>query len=167
MSEVDPEKPGQDAVVDHVPHETAKLGVRTHGSDQLVEGHRIEHQVRAKRVQLERLVVDNGRAGIERQDIFLGCFRVHRDEEIDFLLTRDVVALARSDGVPGWQPGDIGREHVLARDRHAHEEHGTQQHHVGRLASRSVDGGHLNTEIVDDTLARRGALFFLNRKICR
>ena len=99
--QVDAEQLRQDAVVDHVAHEAAQLGVGTDRRDQLVERHRVEHEVVAQRVQLQRLVVDDRRARLERQHVFLRRLRVHRDEEVDFLLPRDVAALAGPDRVPG------------------------------------------------------------------
>ena len=151
--EVDAQQLGEDAVVDHVPHEAAQLGVRAHRRDQLVERHGIEHQVGAQRVQLQRLVVDDRGAGIQRQHVLLCRLRIHRDEEVDFLLAGDVAALAGPDRVPGRQAGDVRREHVLARHRHAHQQNRPQQDQVRGLAARSVDGGDLNAEIVDDALS--------------
>ena len=54
---VDAEQLRQDAVVDHVLHEAAQLRVGAHRRDELVERHRIEREVGAQRVELQRLVV--------------------------------------------------------------------------------------------------------------
>ena len=62
----------------------------------LSNGHRIEHQVAAQAVQLERLVVEHRASRLERQHVLARRLRVHRDEEVDFLLAGDVAAwLAR------------------------------------------------------------------------
>ena len=155
---VDAEQLRQHAVVNHVAHEAAKLGVGADGGDELVERNRIEREIRAQRVQLERLVVDDRGARVERQHVLFGRFRIHGHEEIDFLLSPDVAALARADGVPGRQPRDVRREHVLARNRYAHQQDGAKEDEIGGLAARSVDGRDLNAEIVDDLGARRGGL---------
>ena len=167
MLQVDPEQLREDAVVDHVAHEAAQLRVGTDRPDNLVERHRIEDEVVAERVELQRLVVHDSGARIERQDVFLCRLRVHRNQEVDFLLACDVSALARPNRVPGRQAGDIRRKHVLARDGDAHEQNRAQQHEVGRLAAGAVDGGHLEAEVVDHALFTLMGLFFLNRKICR
>ena len=101
------------------------------GRDQLVERHRIERQIVAQFVQLQRLVVEHGRARLERHHVFLRRLRVHRDQEVDFLLARDVAVLAGANRVPGRQARDVRREQVLARDRDAHLEDGAQKHDVG------------------------------------
>ena len=87
LRQVDVEQLRQDAVVDHVLDEAAQLGVRADLRDDLVERHRIEDQVVAQRVQLQRLVVDARRApGSSDSTSSLRRLRVHRDEEVDFLL---------------------------------------------------------------------------------
>jgi hypothetical protein len=102
--------------------------------------------------EFERLVVHDGGARIERQDVFSRGLRIHRHQEVDFLLPGDVTAPARPDGVPRGQSGDVRRKHVLAGDRNTGEENGPQQDEVGRLAPGAVDGGHLDAEVVDDAL---------------
>src|SRR5207245_1576120 len=54
-----------------------------------------------------------------------------------------------------------------ARRRDAHQEEGTEEHEVGRLAAGAVDGGDLDTEVVDDALLSGSALLTLNREISR
>ena len=161
LPHVDREQLREHAVVNHVAHEAAELRVGGDGGDELVEGNGIEDDVAAQLVELQRLVVDRRRAGRQREHVFLGRFRVHRHEEVDFLLAADVALGARADGVPGGQARDVRREHVLARHRHAHLEDRAQQHHVGGLAARSVDGGDLDGEIVDDALGARFGRGFL------
>ena len=39
---------------------------------------------------------------------------------------------------------------------HAHQENRPQQHHVGGLAARAVDGRDLDAEVVDDALPAAG-----------
>ncbi len=133
--------------------------------DDLVERHRIEDQIAAQDVELERRVVDDGAARLEREDVFLRGLRIHRDEEVDFLLPADVAALVRADGVPGRQAGDVRREQVLARHRHAHLEDRAQQDEVRRLAARSVDRGDLDAEVVDDLRARLACARVLRQEV--
>ena len=158
LVELDVEQEREDAVVDHVADEAPQLRVGADLGDDLVERDRIEVDVAAQRVQLQRLVVDDDGAGLERQHVFFRGLGIHRDEEVDFLLARDVAVLVRPDGVPGRQARDVRGKQVLAGDRHAHLEDGAEQHQVGRLTARSVDGGDLNREVVDDGRPRlRGA----------
>jgi len=118
---VDPEQPGEDAVVDHVADKATQLGVGTDWRDQLVERHRVKHQVVAQGLELERLIVNDRGSGLERQNVFLGGLRVHRHKEIDFLLPADVASFAGADRVPSRQAGNVRGEHVLAGHRHAHQ----------------------------------------------
>jgi hypothetical protein len=117
--------------------------------------------------KLQRLVVDDRRSRIERQDIFFRRLRIHGDEEVDFLLARKIASLAGSNRVPRRQSRDVRREHVLARHGHAHQQNRSEQDHVRRLAPRSVDGGDLDAEVVDDALASALRTLLLNGKICR
>jgi hypothetical protein len=94
----------ENPVVDHVAHEPAQLGVRTDLGNDLVERHRVEHQVVAQSVELQRLVVDDGAARLERQDIFPGRLLIHRDQEVDLLFPADVAAMVRANGVPLARP---------------------------------------------------------------
>jgi hypothetical protein len=150
---VDGEQPGDDAVVDHVAHQFAQLGVGANRRHQLVEGHRVEMQIGAQGVELERFVIDHGGAAIQLHHVFARGFRVHGDQQIDFLLAADVAVLAGANGEPGGQPGYVRGEHILAGDRHAHLENGTHQDGVGSLAAASVDCGDLNGKIVDYGMA--------------
>ena len=167
MLQVDPEQVREDAVVDHVAHEAAQLRVGTHRRHQLVERHRVEHDIVPERVELQRRVVDDRGARIERQDVFFRGFRVHRNQEVDFLFPSDIAALAGANRVPGREAGDIRREHVLPGYRDTHQENRAQQDHVGRLATRAIDGRHLDAEIVHDALGAGCGFLFLNREICR
>ena len=150
---VDREQLRHDAVVDHVAHQLAQLGLRAHRRHQLVERHGIEVQVAAQLVELERLVVDHGGAAVELHDVFARGFRVHGHQEIDLLAAADVAVLAGADGEPSGQAGDVRGEHVLAGNRDAHLEEGAHQDGVGGLAARPVDGGDLDAEIVDYRMA--------------
>jgi hypothetical protein len=155
--------PGEHAVVDHVAHEAAQLGVVGDRGDQLVERDRIENEVAAQLVQLQRLVVDHRGARRQRQHILFRRLGVQRDEEVDLLLAGDVALGAGAHRVPRRQARDVRGEHVLAGDGHAHLEDGAQEHEVGGLAPGSVDGGDLNREIVDDALGTGpGAGFLLD-----
>ena len=122
LAHVDVEELGQDAVVDHVAHEPAALGVRADGRHELVERHRVEGQVLPQRTQLQRFVVHDRRTRLQGEDVFLGGLGIHRDDEVDFLLASDVALLVRPDGVPRGQPRDVRGEHVLARHRDTHLE---------------------------------------------
>ena len=122
----------------------------------LSNGTGVEREVAAQLIELQRLVVDDRAARLERQHVLVRGLRVHRDEEVDLLLARDVAVPVGADGVPGRQPGDVGREEVLAGDRHAHLEDRPQQDEVGGLAARAVDRRHLDAEIVDAGVRRDG-----------
>jgi hypothetical protein len=135
--------------------------------DELVEWNRVERDVAAQLFELQRLVVHGRGAGREGQHILLRRFRVHGNEKVDLFLAADVPLGAGADGVPRGQPGNIRREHVLAGDRNAHLEYRSQEDQVRSLASRSVDGGDLNGEIVDDALRARERADFLDGSIGR
>ena len=87
---------------------------------------------------------------------------IGRKKEVDFLVAmnpetarEDVLTLAPgagADRVPRGQPRNVRREHVLAGYRHTHLEDRPQKHEIRGLAARSVDGGDLDGEIVDDAL---------------
>jgi hypothetical protein len=119
---IEAEQLREDARIDHVAHQAAQLRVGAYRLDQRVERYGIKNEVAAQGVEFQRLVVHHGAARLERQHIFLRGLGIHRDEEVHFLLARDVVPLARANRVPGREPGDVRREHVLARDRDTHEE---------------------------------------------
>ena len=76
-------------------------------------------------------------------------------QEINFLLAGDISMFAGANGEPGGKPSDIGREQVLARNRHTHLENGPQQHHIRGLAAGTVDGGHLDAQVVNDAVPQR------------
>ena len=160
LVQLDVEQVREDAVVDHVADEPAQLGVGADLGDDLVERHRIEVDVAAQRVQLQRLVVDDDGAGLERQHVLARRLGVHRDQEVDFLLARDVAVLVGADGEPGRQARDVRREEVLAGDGMPIWKMDAQQHEVGGLAARAVDRGDLDAEVVDDRrcgVAQRGS----------
>jgi hypothetical protein len=155
---LDSEQARHNAVVDHVADQLAKPRLGADRAYQFVEGHWVEVQIGPQGVELQRLVVDYGGAGLELQGVFLRRFRIHGDQEVDLLLAADVTLLAGADGEPGWQAGDVGREQVLAGNRNAHLKQGAHQDGVGGLAAGAVDSGHLDREIVDNgrlLLARR------------
>jgi hypothetical protein len=135
--------------------------------DELVERYRVVNQVVAQRVQLQRLVVDDARARLEREDVLARRLGVHRDEEVDFLPAGDVAVTAGPNRVPRGQAGDVRREEVFPGHRHAHLEDRAQENEVRRLASRAVDGGHLDAEVVDDPPRRRGSRTRLRLEIDR
>ena len=60
-------------------------------------------------------------------DVLARGLRVHADHDVDFFLARDPAVFVRADGEPGGEAGDVGREHVLPADRHAHLEDGAHQ----------------------------------------
>ena len=124
------------------------------GATSLSNGTGIEVQIAAQFVQLQRLVVDHGGAAVQLHDVFARGLRVHGHQEIDFLAAADVAVLAGADGEPGGQPGDVRREHVLARNRNAHLKDGAHQDGVGGLAAGAVDGCDLDAEIVDDRVLK-------------
>ncbi len=147
---------GKHAVVDHVLDQAAQLGVLADVGDKLIERHRVEDDVLAQFAQLQRLVVEDGSAGVEGEDVLAGGLGIHRDQEVDLLLPGNVAVLVGPDRVPGRQAGDVGGEQVLAGDGDPHLEDGAQQDEIGGLAAGPVDGGDLDTEVVDDAPRCRG-----------
>ena len=111
-------------------------------------------QIAAQRVELERLVVDDGGAAFQVHDVFARRFRIHGHQEIDFLVAADIAVLAGANGEPGGQALNVGREHILPGHRNAHLENGAHQNAVGGLTAGPVYGGDLNAEIVDDGVTR-------------
>ena len=93
--------------------------------------------------------------------------RIHRDQEIDFLLAADVAVLVGANRVPGGQSGDVRREHVLAGDRHAHLENAAQQHRVRTLRTGTIDRRDLNAHVVDDSLVPHASGGFAGHDIRR
>ena len=75
---------------------------------------------------------------------------VERDQDVDLVPSRHVALGGDPELIPGGQALDVGREHVLGRDRDAHMEYGPRQDQVRRLAPRAIDGGGLDGEVVDD-----------------
>src|SRR5208337_3454731 len=102
-------------------------------SHQLVVRYRVEVQIGAKRVQLERLIVDDGRVRLQLHGVFARRLGIHRDQEIDFFFPGYVAVLAGANGEPGRQALNIRGEHVLSRDGDTHLEDGAHQNIVRRL----------------------------------
>src|SRR4029450_12430956 len=67
LPHVDGEQARQHAVVNHVAHEAAQLGVVGNGGYELVEGDRIERDVVAQLLELQGLVIYGSGAWRERQ----------------------------------------------------------------------------------------------------
>jgi hypothetical protein len=149
---VDVQQVGQHAVINHVADQLPQPRLRTHRSHQLVKRHRIKMQVRAKLVQLQRLIVQERRTRVQPHAVFLRRLRIHRHHEVDFLLTGDPAVLAGPDRKPGGQALNVGRKQILSGNRYAHLEDGSHQYRVGCLAAGAVHGGNLYAEIVDHSL---------------
>jgi hypothetical protein len=112
--EIDAEQERQHAVVNHVAHQLAELGVGTHRDHELVERDRIEVQVGAQLVELQRLVVDDRGAGIETERVLARRLRVHGDEKVDLLLAPDPAVPGRADREPRGESLDVGRKQVFS-----------------------------------------------------
>jgi hypothetical protein len=100
LREIDVQQLRQNPVVDHVLDEPPELGVLADFADDPVERRRIEDQIVSQATELERFVVEHGRARFERQHVFLRRLRVHRNEEIDLFLPTDISVLVGADRVP-------------------------------------------------------------------
>ena len=103
-ADIDVQQLRQHPVVDHVLDEPAQLRVLADLGDDLVEGHRIEHQVAAQRVQLQRLVVERPRrpaSSVSTSSLAVSGFIATRKSTS--FLRRDVAVLVGADGVPGRQ----------------------------------------------------------------
>src|SRR5262249_34267450 len=140
LLEIDRQQPRQDAVVDHVADETPQLRIVADRRDELVERNRIEHEVVAQLVELERFVVDDRCPRLEPQDVLARRLGVHGDEKINFFLATDVPVLVRAYRVPGGQAGDVRREEIFAGYGYAHLKDRSNQDQVGGLTARPVDG---------------------------
>ena len=73
-------------------------------------------------IQLQGFFVNNHTIGIQIHYVFASCFRIHRDQEIDLLASRDPAIFIGADRKPGRQPCNIGREQVLPADGNSHLE---------------------------------------------
>jgi hypothetical protein len=141
---VDREQVCGDSHVDHVLDQLTQLGVCAGGGGELIEGDGVAGEVGAQIAELERLVVDDGRAGSEREHILARGLGVHGDEDVDVGLARNPSVFADANGVPGREAGDVGWEEVLAGDGHAHAKDAAQQNAVGGLRAGPVDGCNLD-----------------------
>jgi hypothetical protein len=74
---------------------------------------------------------------------------VQRHHQVEVRRARGVAVLVDPDLVPGRQPLDVRREHVLARDRDAHPEDGLHDQAVGRGRAGAVGRRDLEREVVD------------------
>src|SRR5208283_477233 len=110
--------------VDHVLDQLAQLGFGADSRTKLVERGRVEHQVRAKFVELQRLVVENRGTRLQRHHVFARGLRVHRNDEVNLFFAGNVTPLAGANGVPGRQSGDVRGKQVFAGDGNAHLEDG-------------------------------------------
>ena len=133
FSHIEREELGKDADINHVLDELAKLRFGTDGGDELVVRHGIKREVGAEFAQIERLVIEDGGAGREGQNVLLSGLRVHSDKEVDFLLAGNEAVPAGANGVPGGETSDVRGKEVLARDWNAHLENGAKKYGIGRL----------------------------------
>jgi hypothetical protein len=137
------------AVVNHVAHQLAQLGLGADRPHQFVERYRVKMQVGADLAELERFVVDHPGTGFELAHVLLRRFRIHGHQKIDLLAAADVAVPGSSYGEPGGQTGDVRREHVLAGNRNPHLKDGAHQNGIRGLAAGTVDCCDLKAEIVD------------------
>ena len=87
--------------------------------------------------------------GLELADVVLGGLLVHADEDLRVQPVADVPLGAGPDVEPGRQALDVRGEDVLAAARDPHRVQGAEQHEVGRLAPRAVDGPDPDRQVVD------------------
>src|SRR5689334_11523570 len=85
LDQLDGDDVGENTVVDHNPDKLTQVGFQADQSDQLVESDRVKVQINTQHVQLQRLIVDDGGAGIELHGFFARRLRIHGDQEVDFL----------------------------------------------------------------------------------
>src|SRR4029077_1179699 len=105
----------------------------TDRSHQLVVRNGIEGQVVAQAAQVKRLVIEHGSTRREREHVFVRGLGVHRNQEIDFLLARDIAVFVGADGVPRGQSRNVRRKKILTRDRYTHLENTAEKHGIGAL----------------------------------
>ena len=101
-------------------------------------------------LEIERFVVDGGRALGQGKNVLARRFLIHRDQQVDLFLARDITVFAGANRVPGGQARDIRGKKVLAADRNAHREDALEQHAVRRLRTGAVYCRYLNAEVVGD-----------------
>ena len=145
---LDAQQFGHGADVGHVGHQFAQPGNPNHLRRQLAERNGIVDQVIPNPGELEPLFVEHDLARVQCFHVLTGRLRVHRDQEVHFPLAADVASSRGSNREPRGQSRDIGGEKVLAAGGNAHLEDGPHQDVVGTLASGTVYGGNLNTEVV-------------------
>ena len=104
------EQLGQHAVINHVAHQLAKLGIRADRSHEFVKRHRIKNQVVPQSLQIKLLIKYNACAGIQRHHIFLGRLRVHSNQEINLLSPGDIAVLGGTDRIPRGESRDVRRK---------------------------------------------------------
>ena len=150
------------AHINHVLDQLAQLGLGTHGSNDLVVRNGVEDQVRAQRIELQRLVVNDRSPRRQRHHVFLRRLRIHRHQHVNLFFAGDVAMLAATDGVPGWEPRDIRRKKVLSGNGNSHAKQAAKKNGVRRLRTRPVDGGYLNAEVIDDSITLRTLCNVLN-----
>ena len=127
------------AHIDHVAHEVTVI--RRHIRVVLHDGldrHRVDGYVSsgdglANIVRVEKCPTRCNRCQVPNERV-----GVHRDHNVIGILSRNKSILVDSNGVPGRQALDVGREKVLARNRDAHLENRTQDGVVGRGAAGAV-----------------------------
>ncbi len=73
---------------------------------------------------------------------------IERHHQVEMRRPRGIAALADPDLIPGRQPLNVGRKHVLAGDRNAHPEDRLHDEPVGGGRSGPVGGGDLEREVV-------------------
>ena len=125
------------ADIDHVLDQLAQLGLGADGGGDLVEGNRIADHIVAILLQVRRFFVDGNTAGGQRENVILRRFGVHRHQDVDLFLARDIAVLAGANGVPGRQSRDVRGEEILAADGNAHREDAASAGRCSPIAIRS------------------------------
>jgi len=131
-----------------VPFQAPELAVLDELQDELLERHRIEVHVFPQALELQALLVDHGRARVDRTDVLMGGLGIHRDEHPYVAAAGDETVLRGADREPGRQSLDVRGEQVLAAHGNPHAEDGLHQQAVGAGRAGSIDIRQLQGKIV-------------------
>ena len=146
----DAEHAGHHADIDHVGQLLAERVALDLRLGQLGEGHRVVGDVGARLGGRKRLLVDDHAAAAYRRQVLAPRGNVERDQDVDLVRARHVSFRRDPQLVPRGEAFDVGGKDVFGRYRDSHMEDRSGQNQVCGLAARTVDGGGLDGEVVDD-----------------
>ena len=125
-----------------------KPRVRGDSGGKLGEWNRKESEILAELIEPKRFLINDNAARLKTHHVFACGIRIHRNQEIDFLLAGNPAIFVGANRKPGGKACNVGREEVLAADRYSHLEYRSHKYAVGRLTAGAVDRRNLNAEVV-------------------